>query len=102
MAAARRGRADGANGVVRPRPRDRVVGVSGSMAGRVAVLAFCVAGIWSAYIYQGVLQETLLLGLSSDPRSGSGRRRGGSRLRAPCVPQLRAECRMLRLVLPND
>ncbi|AQK82430.1 UDP-galactose/UDP-glucose transporter 3 [Zea mays] len=59
MAAARRGRADGANGVVRPRPRDRVVGVSGSMAGRVAVLAFCVAGIWSAYIYQGVLQETL-------------------------------------------
>ncbi|KAK6242785.1 hypothetical protein QUC31_013495 [Theobroma cacao] len=26
---------------------------------RVFVLAFCVAGIWSAYIYQGVLQETL-------------------------------------------
>ncbi|KAB5561824.1 hypothetical protein DKX38_006781 [Salix brachista] len=26
---------------------------------RVLVLAFCVAGIWSAYIYQGVLQETL-------------------------------------------
>ncbi|KAL5992162.1 UDP-galactose/UDP-glucose transporter 3 [Asimina triloba] len=27
--------------------------------GRVLVLAFCVAGIWSAYITQGVLQETL-------------------------------------------
>lgn len=26
---------------------------------RIFVLAFCVAGIWSAYIYQGVLQETL-------------------------------------------
>ncbi|KAG5629588.1 hypothetical protein H5410_001305 [Solanum commersonii] len=26
---------------------------------RVMVLAFCVAGIWSAYIYQGVLQETV-------------------------------------------
>ncbi|KAL9667292.1 hypothetical protein QQ045_001643 [Rhodiola kirilowii] len=26
---------------------------------RVVVLAFCVAGIWSAYIYQGVLQETV-------------------------------------------
>nr|POF00183.1 udp-galactose/udp-glucose transporter 1 [Quercus suber] len=26
---------------------------------RVLVLAFCVAGIWSAYIYQGFLQETL-------------------------------------------
>ncbi|KAK8508162.1 hypothetical protein V6N11_073663 [Hibiscus sabdariffa] len=26
---------------------------------RVLVLAFCVAGIWSAYIYQGILQETL-------------------------------------------
>lgn len=26
---------------------------------RVLVLAFCVAGIWAAYIYQGVLQETL-------------------------------------------
>lgn len=26
---------------------------------RVLVLAFCVAGIWSAYIYQGVLQETV-------------------------------------------
>ncbi|GAV73230.1 UAA domain-containing protein [Cephalotus follicularis] len=26
---------------------------------RLFVLAFCVAGIWSAYIYQGVLQETL-------------------------------------------
>ncbi|CAN1321633.1 UDP-galactose/UDP-glucose transporter 3 [Linum perenne] len=26
---------------------------------RVFLLAFCIAGIWSAYIYQGVLQETL-------------------------------------------
>jgi UDP-galactose transporter B1 len=62
MASARRGRGGGggANGVIRPRPRDRGdAGGSGSMAGRVAVLAFCVAGIWSAYIYQGVLQETL-------------------------------------------
>ncbi|XP_011018967.1 PREDICTED: UDP-galactose/UDP-glucose transporter 3 [Populus euphratica] len=33
-------------------------GGSGSLR-RVLVLAFCVAGIWSAYIYQGVLQETL-------------------------------------------
>ncbi|KAJ0095851.1 hypothetical protein Patl1_15828 [Pistacia atlantica] len=31
----------------------------GSGFRRVLVLAFCVAGIWSAYIYQGVLQETL-------------------------------------------
>ncbi|KAG6744404.1 hypothetical protein POTOM_053124 [Populus tomentosa] len=31
----------------------------GSSLRRVLVLAFCVAGIWSAYIYQGVLQETL-------------------------------------------
>ncbi|KAG6601416.1 UDP-galactose/UDP-glucose transporter 3, partial [Cucurbita argyrosperma subsp. sororia] len=31
----------------------------GSGFRRVFVLAFCVAGIWSAYIYQGVLQETL-------------------------------------------
>ncbi|TXG56467.1 hypothetical protein EZV62_017780 [Acer yangbiense] len=31
----------------------------GSSFRRVLVLAFCVAGIWSAYIYQGVLQETL-------------------------------------------
>ncbi|KAG6574102.1 UDP-galactose/UDP-glucose transporter 3, partial [Cucurbita argyrosperma subsp. sororia] len=31
----------------------------GSGLRRVLVLAFCVAGIWSAYIYQGVLQETL-------------------------------------------
>ncbi|OEL22967.1 UDP-galactose/UDP-glucose transporter 3 [Dichanthelium oligosanthes] len=60
MASARRGRGGGAaNGVIRPRPRDRGDGGGGSMAGRVAVLAFCVAGIWSAYIYQGVLQETL-------------------------------------------
>ena len=58
MASARRGLGGGGvNGVVRPRPRDG--GGGGSMAGRVAVLAFCVAGIWSAYIYQGVLQETL-------------------------------------------
>nr|ACU18391.1 unknown [Glycine max] len=26
---------------------------------RILVLAFCVAGIWSAYIYQGVLQENV-------------------------------------------
>jgi UDP-galactose transporter B1 len=60
MASARRGRGGGggANGVIRPRHRGDAGG-SGSMAGRVAVLAFCVAGIWSAYIYQGVLQETL-------------------------------------------
>ncbi|KAK9116829.1 hypothetical protein Sjap_015776 [Stephania japonica] len=31
----------------------------GAGAGRVLVLAFCVAGIWSAYITQGVLQETV-------------------------------------------
>ncbi|VFQ63141.1 unnamed protein product [Cuscuta campestris] len=31
----------------------------GSGFRRVLVLAFCVAGIWSAYIYQGVLQETV-------------------------------------------
>ncbi|KAL6186874.1 hypothetical protein ACLB2K_042993 [Fragaria x ananassa] len=31
----------------------------GSGLRRVTVLAFCVAGIWAAYIYQGVLQETL-------------------------------------------
>ncbi|KAF8687651.1 hypothetical protein HU200_042568 [Digitaria exilis] len=59
MSTARRGRGGGgANGVIRPRPRDRGDG-GGSMAGRVAVLGFCVVGIWSAYIYQGVLQETL-------------------------------------------
>ncbi|KAG6553245.1 hypothetical protein Mapa_004979 [Marchantia paleacea] len=28
-------------------------------AGRILVLGVCVAGIWSAYVYQGVLQETL-------------------------------------------
>ncbi|KAJ0428676.1 putative UAA transporter [Helianthus annuus] len=28
---------------------------------RVLELAFCVAGIWSAYIYQGVLQETVIM-----------------------------------------
>eukprot|EP00268_Persea_americana_P039903 TRINITY_DN39558_c0_g2_i1.p1 TRINITY_DN39558_c0_g2~~TRINITY_DN39558_c0_g2_i1.p1 ORF type:complete len:330 (-),score=34.59 TRINITY_DN39558_c0_g2_i1:537-1526(-) len=31
----------------------------GAGIGRVLVLAFCVAGIWSAYITQGILQETL-------------------------------------------
>ncbi|KAL1539415.1 UDP-galactose/UDP-glucose transporter 3 [Salvia divinorum] len=31
----------------------------GSGMHRVFVLAFCVAGIWAAYIYQGVLQETV-------------------------------------------
>ncbi|RYR17949.1 hypothetical protein Ahy_B03g062600 isoform A [Arachis hypogaea] len=31
----------------------------GSGLRRLLVLGFCVAGIWSAYIYQGVLQETL-------------------------------------------
>ncbi|KAL1291406.1 hypothetical protein AAHE18_20G198400 [Arachis hypogaea] len=31
----------------------------GSGLRRVLVLTFCVAGIWSAYIYQGILQETL-------------------------------------------
>ncbi|XP_042021249.1 UDP-galactose/UDP-glucose transporter 3-like isoform X1 [Salvia splendens] len=31
----------------------------GSGIHRVFVLAFCVAGIWAAYIYQGVLQETV-------------------------------------------
>eukprot|EP00262_Sarcandra_glabra_P012408 TRINITY_DN3192_c3_g1_i1.p1 TRINITY_DN3192_c3_g1~~TRINITY_DN3192_c3_g1_i1.p1 ORF type:complete len:358 (-),score=43.11 TRINITY_DN3192_c3_g1_i1:392-1381(-) len=31
----------------------------GAGIGRVLVLAFCVAGIWSAYITQGVLQETV-------------------------------------------
>ncbi|KAF4360881.1 hypothetical protein CsatB_018885 [Cannabis sativa] len=31
----------------------------GSGLRRILVLAFCVTGIWSAYIYQGVLQETL-------------------------------------------
>ncbi|GER49535.1 UDP-galactose transporter [Striga asiatica] len=31
----------------------------GSGLSRVFLLAFCVAGIWAAYIYQGVLQETV-------------------------------------------
>lgn len=31
----------------------------GSGLRRLLVLAFCVAGIWSAYIYQGFLQETI-------------------------------------------
>lgn len=31
---------------------------------RLLVLAFCVVGIWSAYIYQGVLQEILYVSLS--------------------------------------
>jgi solute carrier family 35 (UDP-galactose transporter), member B1 len=56
MVATRRGR----GGVrSRPRPRDTGSGGGGSIAARVAVLVFCVAGIWSAYITQGVLQETL-------------------------------------------
>ncbi|XP_051199864.1 UDP-galactose/UDP-glucose transporter 3 [Lolium perenne] len=61
MVSARKGRgAGGGGGVVRSRPRiDGGGGGSGSLASRVAVLAFCVAGIWSAYITQGVLQETL-------------------------------------------
>jgi solute carrier family 35 (UDP-galactose transporter), member B1 len=54
MVATRRGR-----GGVRSRPRDTGSGGGGSIAARVAVLVFCVAGIWSAYITQGVLQETL-------------------------------------------
>ncbi|KAL2632755.1 hypothetical protein R1flu_004234 [Riccia fluitans] len=32
---------------------------SGISAGRIAVLGGCVAGIWTAYVYQGVLQEIL-------------------------------------------
>jgi UDP-galactose transporter B1 len=31
----------------------------GSGLRRVLLLSFCVAGIWAAYIYQGILQETL-------------------------------------------
>ncbi|KAG1330082.1 UDP-galactose/UDP-glucose transporter 3 [Cocos nucifera] len=31
----------------------------GGGVGRVLLLAFCIAGIWSAYITQGVLQETI-------------------------------------------
>ncbi|XP_057777138.1 UDP-galactose/UDP-glucose transporter 3 [Salvia miltiorrhiza] len=31
----------------------------GSGLRRVLLLAFCISGIWAAYIYQGVLQETL-------------------------------------------
>lgn len=31
----------------------------GAGLGRVFLLAFCVAGIWAAYIYQGFLQETV-------------------------------------------
>ena len=53
MVAARKTR--GAGGV---RSLPRVDG-GGSLVSRVAVLAFCVAGICSAYITQGVLQETL-------------------------------------------
>ncbi|CAA7395084.1 unnamed protein product [Spirodela intermedia] len=34
-------------------------GGGGSGLGRILVLAFCVAGIWFAYITQGVLQETV-------------------------------------------
>ncbi|XP_021807601.1 UDP-galactose/UDP-glucose transporter 3 [Prunus avium] len=33
--------------------------VHGSLLQRVLVFSFCVIGIWTAYIYQGVLQETL-------------------------------------------
>ncbi|KAH0991468.1 hypothetical protein GBA52_002951 [Prunus armeniaca] len=33
--------------------------VHGSLLQRVLVFSFCVVGIWTAYIYQGVLQETL-------------------------------------------
>ncbi|KAG8383105.1 hypothetical protein BUALT_Bualt05G0150200 [Buddleja alternifolia] len=32
---------------------------SGGGLRRILLLAFCVAGIWAAYIYQGVLQETV-------------------------------------------
>ena len=58
MVSARKGRAAGGAGVGGIRSRPRVDG-GGSFASRVAVLAFCVAGICSAYITQGVLQETL-------------------------------------------
>ncbi|XP_078429641.1 UDP-galactose transporter 3 [Wolffia australiana] len=37
----------------------RAAASGGSALRRVLVMAFCVAGIWSAYITQGVLQETL-------------------------------------------
>ncbi|XP_073294155.1 UDP-galactose/UDP-glucose transporter 3-like [Primulina huaijiensis] len=37
---------------------------------RILLLAFCVAGIWAAYIYQGVLQETV-----STKRFGSDKKR---------------------------
>jgi UDP-galactose transporter B1 len=60
MVSARKGRGGGGGGVVRSRPRiDGGGSGSGSLVSRVAVLAFCVAGIWAAYITQGVLQETL-------------------------------------------
>uniref|UniRef100_A0A453SB52 UDP-galactose/UDP-glucose transporter 3 n=1 Tax=Aegilops tauschii subsp. strangulata TaxID=200361 RepID=A0A453SB52_AEGTS len=55
MVSARKGQ--GRGGGVRGPPR--VDGGGGSLASRVAVLAFCVAGIWSSYITQGILQETL-------------------------------------------
>ncbi|XP_025690719.2 UDP-galactose/UDP-glucose transporter 3 isoform X1 [Arachis hypogaea] len=44
------------------KPQNAVVSfmeAHGSGLRRLLVLGFCVAGIWSAYIYQGVLQETL-------------------------------------------
>lgn len=36
-----------------------VMEANGSGFRRILLLALCVSGIWSAYIYQGVLQETL-------------------------------------------
>ncbi|KAJ6906889.1 hypothetical protein NC652_024330 [Populus alba x Populus x berolinensis] len=65
----------------------------GSSLRRVLVLAFCVAGIWSAYIYQGVLQETL-----STKRFGAD----GKRFEQPCVLKSGAKCSLLNLVLYND
>lgn len=42
-----------------PREPTAAMEAKGSGLRRVFILAFCVAGIWTAYIYQGVLQETL-------------------------------------------
>lgn len=36
-----------------------VMEANGSGFRRILLLALCISGIWSAYIYQGVLQETL-------------------------------------------
>jgi UDP-galactose transporter B1 len=59
MVSSRKGRGGGGGGGGGARgSRPRVDG-GGSLVSRVAVLAFCVAGICSAYITQGVLQETL-------------------------------------------